>query len=239
MAACEPLVGTAPKYDVYLLFECPLPWHFTAMESVAVPKAVRQFFAAFDKLNISIRPLLICDEETSSRKKARAFLYRKVGTKYRGWAFQLECLEQLPEIVLKNLDSEPPQNEFLPRQLFVCTHAARDECCGKTGYPVYQALRRAACAKNAEVNVWRVSHIGGHRFAATLLSLPEGRYYGRLSITDAEPFLDNLLCDRVYAKCYRGLGALDKSAQAFEACRWKKTVLEHVDKSNAALSWRM
>jgi hypothetical protein len=31
-----------------------------------------------------------------------------------------------------------------------------------------------------QLRVWRTSHIGGHRFAPTLIDFPEGRYWGHL-----------------------------------------------------------
>ncbi len=57
---------------------------------------------------------------------------------------------------------------------FICTHSARDTCCAVLGR---QALARAARA-------WECSHLGGHRFAATSLILPEGNCFGRLAPDD-------------------------------------------------------
>ena len=67
------------------------------------------------------------------------------------------------------------------RDLLVCTHGRRDAACGKLGYAVYETLRRRyAGASGGRLRVWRVSHLGGHRFAPTLLDLPEGRLWGHL-----------------------------------------------------------
>ena len=66
------------------------------------------------------------------------------------------------------------------RVLLVCTHS-HDACCGKFGYPVYETLRHGyAGASEKQLRVWRTSHIGGHRFAPTLIDFPEGRYWGHL-----------------------------------------------------------
>src|SRR5215218_3519444 len=35
-------------------------------------------------------------------------------------------------------------------------------------------------ASEKQLRVWRTSHIGGHRFAPTLIDFPEGRYWGHL-----------------------------------------------------------
>ncbi len=65
------------------------------------------------------------------------------------------------------------------RDVVVCTHGSHDACCGKFGYPIYEKLRREY-AEPDKLRVWRASHLGGHRFAPTLVDYPESRYWGRL-----------------------------------------------------------
>jgi (2Fe-2S) ferredoxin len=62
----------------------------------------------------------------------------------------------------------------------VCTHGAHDQCCATRGRPV-----AAAMADRFPDETWEVSHIGGDRFAANLLVLPSGLYYGRLDAVSA------------------------------------------------------
>jgi hypothetical protein len=62
----------------------------------------------------------------------------------------------------------------------VCTHGRHDACCAERGRPLVAAL-----AAVAPQQTWEVSHIGGDRFAANVLVLPEGLYYGRLAPPDA------------------------------------------------------
>lgn len=57
----------------------------------------------------------------------------------------------------------------------VCTNGRHDACCAERGRPVAQALDRA----HPEA-AWEVSHVGGDRFAANMVVLPHGLYYGRL-----------------------------------------------------------
>ena len=64
--------------------------------------------------------------------------------------------------------------------VLVCTNGRRDVCCAKLGAPVAQAL-----AQQDGLEVWQTTHLGGHRFAATLLQLPEGLCYGRLEPHEA------------------------------------------------------
>ncbi len=97
------------------------------------------------------------------------------------------------------------------RDLLVCTHGTHDGCCATFGYPVYCLLRHEhAPATDGQLRVWRVSHFGGHRFAPTLIDLPEGRYWGRL---DAEAVArpvrrDGALSDlRRHYRGWSGLGS--------------------------------
>ncbi|WP_189002436.1 sucrase ferredoxin [Deinococcus roseus] len=80
----------------------------------------------------------------------------------------------------------PWEIESPERMLLVCTHGRHDSACGKLGYPIYRHLREQA---SAGTQIWRSSHIGGHRFAPTLLDFPEGRSYGFLDQQTAEQIL--------------------------------------------------
>jgi hypothetical protein len=62
----------------------------------------------------------------------------------------------------------------------VCTHGRHDACCAELGRPTAAALT----ASHPE-QTWEVSHIGGDRFAANLLVLPDGLYYGRVPAATA------------------------------------------------------
>lgn len=62
----------------------------------------------------------------------------------------------------------------------VCTNGRHDACCAEKGRPVARALDRAHPQET-----WEVSHIGGDRFAANMVVLPQGLYYGRLDPVSA------------------------------------------------------
>ena len=57
----------------------------------------------------------------------------------------------------------------------VCTHGRHDACCAERGRPVAAALTASHPAET-----WEISHMGGDRFAANMVVLPEGLYYGRM-----------------------------------------------------------
>jgi len=57
----------------------------------------------------------------------------------------------------------------------VCTHGRHDACCAERGRPVAAALTASHPAQT-----WEISHMGGDRFAANMVVLPQGLYYGRM-----------------------------------------------------------
>lgn len=65
--------------------------------------------------------------------------------------------------------------------VLVCTHGKRDRCCAKWGIPLYERM-----ATQSGIDAWHTSHLGGHRFAPTLLVLPTGLCYGRLTLDEVE-----------------------------------------------------
>jgi hypothetical protein len=83
--------------------------------------------------------------------------------------------------------------------LLVCTNSRRDQCCALLGRPVAAEL-----AIEFPGQVWESSHLGGHRLAPTLLSLPDGFMYGGASAAS-----------RTLAAC-RGRTSLSRPAQAAE-----------------------
>ena len=95
------------------------------------------------------------------------------------------------------------------RDVIVCTHGANDVCCGKYGYPLYDRLRARAGESGGKLRLWRTSHIGGHRFAATLMDFPEGRYWGHLDPDTAERAIFREGDAAELEKKCRGWAALD------------------------------
>jgi hypothetical protein len=60
----------------------------------------------------------------------------------------------------------------------VCTHGGHDACCALRGRPLAATLPAG--------DVWECSHRGGCRFAANVLVLPHGFYYGQVPGDGAE-----------------------------------------------------
>jgi hypothetical protein len=60
------------------------------------------------------------------------------------------------------------------RYVLVCTNGRHDACCATYGRPLVRELRESPWAGE----VWECSHIGGDRWAANLVILPDSLYFG-------------------------------------------------------------
>jgi hypothetical protein len=60
------------------------------------------------------------------------------------------------------------------RYVLVCTNGRHDACCATYGRPLVRDLRDSPWA----AEVWECSHIGGDRWAANLVLLPDSLYFG-------------------------------------------------------------
>lgn len=98
------------------------------------------------------------------------------------------------------------------RDMLICTHGAIDACCAKFGFPAYSKLHKLA-KDLPNTRIWRCSHFGGHRFAPTMLDLPDGRYWGFLDDADLETILFRQGSTESVRGCYRGWAGYDHPAE--------------------------
>jgi (2Fe-2S) ferredoxin len=93
----------------------------------------------------------------------------------------------------------------------VCTNGRHDVCCAERGRPVAKALDRAHPEET-----WEVSHIGGDRFAANMVVLPHGLYYGRLDPASAIAVAGSHLAGELELDHLRGRASYPTPVQAAE-----------------------
>jgi hypothetical protein len=125
----------------------------------------------------------------------------------------LEKLVPLIEDFVAGRADGPPA----PRLLLVCTDGKHDRCCATRGRGLYEALLAASRAQSGPCEIAESSHLGGHRFAATCLLLPDGLMHGRLEPADAKPLLRALGRGRPLLPRYRGRVCLGEPQQVAEA----------------------
>ncbi|MEC7983588.1 MAG: sucrase ferredoxin [Myxococcota bacterium] len=142
--------------------------------------------------------------------------------------------------------STPQTKRLVPEEMLpyaepmvlICTHGLRDRCCGILGGKIYIRAKRISPDL-----VWQASHLGGHRFAPTLLTFPQGMLYGRVAEDDVVPLLNSLSEDVPFdVDKLRGVPAWPKAAQAAAISLWKKQRLPislHDSRESAENHWRV
>jgi hypothetical protein len=91
----------------------------------------------------------------------------------------------------------------------VCTHGRHDACCAVRGRPVAAALASAYRERT-----WECSHIGGDRFAANVVVLPHGLFYGHVPPTRVVELARQYDQGLVVPDLLRGSGAFTPPVQA-------------------------
>ena len=110
---------------------------------------------------------------------------------------------------LAAFEAAGPLPEAASERLLVCTHGRHDPCCATRGRPVAAAL-----AARFPHETWETSHVGGDRFAANLVVLPSGTYYGGLDPASALHVVLAHRAGRVAATNLRGVATRSPVAQA-------------------------
>lgn len=147
----------------------------------------------------------------------------------------LPALHALPENVYANFPDETDLiqaiRDYVAGRLFegqrdsrttilCCTDSRRDACCARHGFSTYKAL--VGEADPAVFNIVQATHIGGCRFAASLMVMPQRQRYGRMTAEQASDFLAALSRDEIYLPAYKGRTGWSEPAQVAEiaAMQW-------------------
>ena len=202
----DAMQGTALNVQRFLLIEHPGPWAFDALgESGIDPAVVAQLLAAARQAGG--RTLLIRRHgRIADTGEARRWAVADVtggGIRWGTWQDDADLLAACGAL------AEPSAGWSTEAVLLVCTHGRHDTCCAIRGRPVASAL-----VDRHGDRVWECSHVGGDRFAASVVVLPDGTYYGRLDETDAGDVLDRHLAGTVTPSRLRGSSLLPTVAQA-------------------------
>ena len=203
----EPMAGTAPTDRVWLFVEEPGPWGRQAVAESRLPEEVRSFLAGLD----GVRVQLIRRHGGVSGPGVRVF----AADLSRGVALRTTLLDDPRDL----LDLDPaalragaPDLPAYDGPLWlVCTNGRRDRCCAESGRPVAEAL-----AARWPEETWETTHLGGHRFAATLLALPAGFVLGRLDAASAVAACKELEAGRLPLARARGRAGQPPAAQVAE-----------------------
>jgi hypothetical protein len=216
LAIGEPLRGTAVSaIDRWLLLEHDGPWGARGLEDSELPTDVVRHLAALSARFARLRIQLIRRPTASDTSGPRLILAQAEERATALSQLALRSVESLLELPLEAwlLGDAALPGEPQPQPLyFVCVHGKRDRCCARLGMPVYRALEAQVGER-----VFQTTHLGGHRFAATLLVLPSGLCYGRVADHEVEALVEASERGEIYALSrLRGRTAYPSEAQAAE-----------------------
>lgn len=206
----EPLLGTASRVRRWLLVEQPGSWGRDALRQSRVPDDVAARLERRARGH-GVRVVLI-RRSLQPEGSASAYLVRSDRT--GAWIERVDLPDPtaLTALDLAALEADAPPGVGEPAGPLhlVCTNGRHDPCCADLGRPVIRALR------DAEVDVWESSHIGGDRFAANVVCLPTGVYFGRVPPATAPAILRDHAAGVLALEHYRGRSCYPPLVQAAE-----------------------
>ena len=223
LEASESLVGSAPWRRVWLLLEVDAPWGPQALADSDLPLAVRQHIESFLSETPDAGILFIRQPDAPAGLR----LFVATGD-IDGPALYRLALERYEDLLAMDFAAlaagqRPECREEQPLYL-VCTHGKRDQCCALAGMPMFAAMRDLVGER-----AWRCSHIGGHRFAPTMLFLPEGLCYGRMPLEEVAGVVAEHQAGRLEPRWLRGRCAWPSPAQAAAALLRQRSGLNDIE----------
>jgi len=204
--------GTAGHHDIFIAVECAGPW----------PRDVNEI------------PDLCSAGELGARARVVVVTPRRDGASGRLvtiWRRSSEIGSESPAMVgidhllapdtnladellgvIDGTSASITSRDPAPRDIFICSHGRRDRCCGRMGVQ----LQQSTSDRWADVRVRRSSHLGGHRFAPTAVTMPDNRWWAFLTVDVLDRIVNSDLDTALLRRHYRGTGLLDGRAQHVE-----------------------
>jgi hypothetical protein len=211
----ESLSATAAPGTRWLLVEVAGAWGWNAFtESPVLDPVIGRALAA--RTHRSGVRLLAIRRPGRARGAVRwrwASVDSRAGAEEIRWG---ECAtpEELLDLPLDGSAGEPSERPVIA----VCTQGRHDECCAVRGRPVAASL-----AERFPEETWECSHIGGDRFAATMILFPHALTYGRMDDADPVLVVDEYRAGRIAADGFRGRATLPRVVQAAQTAAIEAT----------------
>ncbi|WP_404816677.1 sucrase ferredoxin [Streptomyces thermolineatus] len=214
----EPLTATAATARTWLLVEQPGPWGAKALTSGHLDPALgRELEASAKGTGTRIALVRRPGRHADRHGPARHHVFLAHTAPGNSWIRHAVLDDPAG---LRGLDpaaagrgdhggwGEPWTGDPL---VCVCTNGKRDRCCALLGRPLAGDL-----AHLDDAEVWEITHIGGHRFAPTVLVLPHGYAYGRVDARHVKEVVEGVREGRVVTGLCRGRSTWDRPGQAAE-----------------------
>jgi hypothetical protein len=209
----DALAGTASVVRAFLLVEHAGPWGVDALRDCRLPEPVCAELRR-RTARAGVRPLLVRRHgRTTGGGGVRVFA--AYADPHRPWieTAGLATVEEVLDLDLEALGRGGSTGLARSAEpvFCVCTHGRHDACCAERGRPTMRAL-----AVSHPEHSWEVSHIGGDRFAANVLVLPDGLYYGRVQADEVSTLAQRHLDGHLDLPRLRGRSGFSFPVQAAE-----------------------
>lgn len=210
----DPLAGSASTVRAFLLVEHAGPWGVDALRDSRLPEDLRAELRRRSQ-HAGVRTLLVRRHGRTPEGDGSVRVFAAWADPLEPWleTAALPTVDRVLDLDIEALGEG--RSAGLPRTgepvFCVCTHGRHDVCCAERGRPTMRAL-----AADFPDLGWEVSHIGGDRFAANLLVLPHGLYYGRVQPDDVEDLVRRHLDGHLSLARLRGRSGFGFAVQAAE-----------------------
>lgn len=206
-----------------MLIEDPGPWGYDALAHNRVPK---ELFGRLRSWADSVSARVIMVRRGARLVGTPRKLFLADSKPDGGWlaSFDADDVDSLLSVDRGAFKSGDVPGEKLDGLFLVCTHGRHDRCCSVRGNPVARAL----CARYGET-AWECSHIGGDRFAANVVCLPRGAYFGRVPSGGAEQLTEDYTRGVLDLELFRGWSFYPFAVQAAEIVVRRQLDLPRID----------
>lgn len=191
----------------WLLIEHNGPWESEAV-ATPLPGGLGKLAVAAHEAGIRVQLI---------RRANRAHRAGGAGNRvFAAWtADPLPWLVEVPgndvDVAALAAGQRPPNATPVDRMYLVCVHGRRDRCCARFGGPLARAL-----APDHGEDLWETTHLGGHKFAANMVLLPHGLYYGPCDLGTARAAISAYESGTVFSGRYRGRAGQSAGEQEAE-----------------------
>lgn len=207
LARGDPMYGTASVGFRWVLLELPGAWGHSAFlqsPNVIDPDLGRAVVRRFESAKMRIAAIRRPGKRATERRWRWFVADSREGSEAL-YAGAVTDPRDYLDIALDGSDGTAVTDPVVA----ICAHGKHDQCCAVRGRSACQAI----AAQYPEFT-WECSHLGGDRFAATMLVLPEGLCYGRVDMADSVGIIRRYLDGRVDNAYLRGRTSFPHAVQA-------------------------
>jgi len=208
----DAMTATAPPALRWLLLEHPGPWPVRALDALD-PTLARGLSVRAESLGARV---VLVRRPGRYPREPGPMRWAVADARPGREAIRWSRADDVREVLVADWDLSgrpgPSARTADEPVALVCTHGRHDVCCAVRGRPVAAVLETHWPGR-----VWECSHLGGDRFAASVVLLPHGLCYGRVEPSDVPRLLAAHEQRRVVPELLRGRSSLDRPAQAAQA----------------------